>query len=211
MIFLPSLRSVKGRRGGSSAAASGIVAARRLRAWRPRSWDEYPAAAAFGTRSATGRHGRAVTGAVHCPSLLISPGAGRGRLVRCAEVLAERCSVLRTVEESAILKQWDVVVDERVDPVLVYVHGHPEPVDGSGFEPLLNVVGDVSGGADGRRVVVDDAVGEDLADGPSLSGDLEGVECSCIGRFGRAAASSAAVSGVSSRSSVICRPGMKPR
>lgn len=45
--------SVEGRRGGRSAAASGIVAARRQSAWRPCSWDEYPAAVAFGMRFAS--------------------------------------------------------------------------------------------------------------------------------------------------------------
>ena len=84
-----------------------------------------------------------------------------------------------------LLQERDDLVDEGVDAVGVDVDGEREAVAGAGLEPLLHVVGDVGGGAGDDRVVVDDAVGEDVAQGPALTGDLEGARGARVARARR--------------------------
>lgn len=66
-------------------------------------------------------------------------------------------------------------VDEGVEAVVVAVDGDREAVAGPCLEPLLHVVGHVGGSAGDHRVVVDDAVGEHVAQGPAVPGHFEGA------------------------------------
>lgn len=90
-----------------------------------------------------------------------------------AEMVAECGAVVVVVVDAALLQEGDDVVDEGVDAVFVDVDGDPEPVAGAGFEPFLQVVRGDGRFTDRGGVVVDDAVGDDVSDGPSFACDLQ--------------------------------------
>lgn len=96
-------------------------------------------------------------------------------LMGCSEMLALGGAFVVEVEQAAFLQDGDDFIDQGVDFVVVAVDGEGESVGGASLEPVLHVVGHVGGGAGHDCVVVDDPVGDDVAQGPPLTGDFEGA------------------------------------
>ncbi len=113
-------------------------------------------------------------------------GAAEETLINGVAVTAGGCSHAAGSVSRASSPYWagapeqgDSFVDEGVDTVLVDVDGRPEAVAGACFEPFLHVVRGDGCRADRGGVVVDDPVGEDVAERPSFEGDFE-----CFGGSG---------------------------
>jgi hypothetical protein len=84
-------------------------------------------------------------------------------LGRDSEVVPEGGALVVVAEHTSFLEQGYDLVDEGVDAVFVDVRDYPEAVSGAGFEPFLQVIGMDLSWSNGGGVVVDDAMGEDVA------------------------------------------------
>ena len=96
-------------------------------------------------------------------------------LLMGAEVVTQGRAVVVAVIQTAFLQKGHHLVHERIDAVFVDIYRHPEAIGRCGFEPLLQVIRCHSGWADRRGVVVDDAVSENVTEGPALESDLQGA------------------------------------
>ncbi|WP_461175340.1 hypothetical protein [Arthrobacter sp. Z1-9] len=155
-------------------------------------------AAAGGCAGVVIRWGRHAVGSVRGGSSPYWAGA--------VEVFAECGAVIVAVVDASVLKDGDDLVDECIDPVLIDVDGHPEPVAGTGFKPFLHVIRGDRCLADGGGVVVDDTVGEDVAESLSFPCDLQARDERGSKGLEVATASWAGVRGSSS-----CRFSIEPR